>query len=352
MKTDGRRTNKRRYARRKRRRYSFTLCVFIMILFGVTWLWKNIDTILAQQYGAGSGSFSTSFVSSEETGAGEHVGDGAIPAWLTEKYPDSLRELYRNNPETEDFVKSYFSEKDKHHKMNLSGEVSRGTIPLFLQWDKRWGYEQYGNDMIALTGCGPTCLSMVICGLTGDSSQTPYAVAKQAESAGYYVEGSGSSWTLMSEGAGLFGLRSWEFAFDEQHIRQELRSGHPIICAMRAGDFTTTGHFIVLCFRAGLIFEGGGLDNGDLAGFAVSGAVAALDADSFNMVAHVVFYSLFFLGCVSSYHVLPGVSIMRNRAEKFSQILSRNFNHSLLRCVIIVRLILYFGKKFTYGVNQ
>lgn len=240
MKANRRRT-------RKRKNTVSTLFISIIILFGVTWLWKNIDTILAQQYNTGSGNFSTSVTSDEETGGGASARSRDIPAWLTEKYPDSLQELYRNNPETEDFVKSYFKEKNKHHKINLSSEVSKGTIPLFLQWDKRWGYEQYGNDMMALTGCGPTCLSMITCGLTGDSSQTPYAVAKQAESAGYYVEGSGSSWTLMSEGARLFGLTSWEFAFDEQHIRQELQNGHPIICAMRAGDFTTTGHFIVLC---------------------------------------------------------------------------------------------------------
>lgn len=247
MRADGRRMDRRRNARRKGRKYAFTLCVSIIILFGATWFWKNIDVILARQYGAGNGSFSTSIASDGEMGTGGADGKESVPAWLTEKYPARLRELYQKNPETEDFVRSYFKEKDKHHKMNLSGEVSRGTIPFFLQWDKRWGYEKYGDDMIALTGCGPTCLSMVICGLTGDSSQTPYAVAKQAESAGYYVGGSGSSWTLMSEGAGLFGLTAWEFAFDEQHIRQELRDGHPIICAMRAGDFTTTGHFIVLC---------------------------------------------------------------------------------------------------------
>ena len=29
-------------------------------------------------------------------------------------------------------------------------------------------------------------------------------------------------------------------------IFAELESGHPIICSMRPGDFTSTGHFIVL----------------------------------------------------------------------------------------------------------
>lgn len=28
--------------------------------------------------------------------------------------------------------------------------------------------------------------------------------------------------------------------------QNQLASGHPIICSMRPGDFTTTGHFIVL----------------------------------------------------------------------------------------------------------
>ena len=35
--------------------------------------------------------------------------------------------------------------------------------------------------------------------------------------------------------------------FDEIHIRQELLEERPIICVMRPGEFTTTGHFIVLC---------------------------------------------------------------------------------------------------------
>ena len=29
-------------------------------------------------------------------------------------------------------------------------------------------------------------------------------------------------------------------------MKQELKNGHPLICAMRAGDFTAGGHFIVI----------------------------------------------------------------------------------------------------------
>ena len=34
---------------------------------------------------------------------------------------------------------------------------------------------------MALNGCGPTALSMVICGLTGDGTATPYTVAQYAQ---------------------------------------------------------------------------------------------------------------------------------------------------------------------------
>lgn len=131
--------------------------------------------------------------------------------------------------------------------IDISNEVEKGKIPLFFQYDKRWGNKIYGDDTMKINGCGPTCLSMVVCGLSGMSKYDPFTVAELAESAGYFVDGSGSAWTLMSEGASMLGLTSQEVIFDETHIRQELESGRPIICIMGPGDFTTEGHFIVLC---------------------------------------------------------------------------------------------------------
>ena len=43
-----------------------------------------------------------------------------------------------------------------------------------------------------------------------------------------------------------FGIQGREISLDKDNIQTELESGHPIICAMRPGDFTTTGHFIVI----------------------------------------------------------------------------------------------------------
>ena len=126
------------------------------------------------------------------------------------------------------------------------GEVAAGEIPLLLQWDERWGYSVYGDNMIAVNGCGPTAVAMVVSGLLCDPSVTPYKVAKFAEEQGYYAGESGTSWTLMSEGVQSFGIWGEELGLSRSEVFSALESGCPIICSMRPGDFTTTGHFIVL----------------------------------------------------------------------------------------------------------
>lgn len=129
----------------------------------------------------------------------------------------------------------------------LSDEIVPGKMPMFFQYDSRWKNERYGDGTMEFNGCGPTCLSMVLCGLNGTAEFDPLTVARLADKWGYYVKGSGSLWTLMSEGAENLGLKVREVIFGESHIRQELLAERPIICTVGPGDFTTTGHFILLC---------------------------------------------------------------------------------------------------------
>ena len=159
-------------------------------------------------------------------------------------YPESLIGLLERNPETEDFVLNYPFREEKDYDLS---DTSRDSVPLFLQWDSRWGYEKYGSDMIAITGCGPTCLAMAGYYLTGDAeTYDPAAVALFSERNGYYASGYGSSWTLISEGAVKLGLDVTEIPLVEKRIKDNLEVGNPIICAMGRGDFTATGHYIVL----------------------------------------------------------------------------------------------------------
>lgn len=160
-------------------------------------------------------------------------------------YPDKLMEMLDKYPETIDFVLEYPNKKDIIPAGNV-GYVRPGEVPLLIQWDDRWGYEKYGDFIIATDGCGPTSLAMVVVGLTGDISVTPYTVACFAEENGYYEPGVGSKWTLMTDGAQHFGVVGTELALCESVVYSELEAGNPIICSVGAGDFTTNGHFIVL----------------------------------------------------------------------------------------------------------
>lgn len=164
-----------------------------------------------------------------------------------EQYPAELLQLLVRNPETLQFILDYPKNRNAaHSSADISSDLKKGKIPTFRQWDERWGYDRYGDGIIAVTGCGPTSLSMVAAGLTGNKSYTPLSIAKFADKNGYYVNGSGSSWKLMSEGAAKLGLSAAELPLNENRMKKELKSGHPIICSMHPGDFTTSGHFIVL----------------------------------------------------------------------------------------------------------
>lgn len=161
------------------------------------------------------------------------------------QYPESLLNLLSHNEETRSFVLDYPNHQDDPPADTI-GAVTQGEIPMLLQWDERWGYTTYGSDFLAVTGCGPTCLSMVATGLTGDNTITPYRVATFAEANGYYVDGVGSDWSLMRTGCQEFGLLSEQLPLSENSIQQALECGQPIICSMLPGDFTDSGHFIVL----------------------------------------------------------------------------------------------------------
>lgn len=163
-----------------------------------------------------------------------------------EGYPESLVQLYEKNEEARQFVLDYKKNGNNEQPIDISSDVTDGKIPLFLQWDERWGYRTYGDNFLAITGCGPTALSMVYVGLTGDTSMNPYAIAQMAQEDGFYVNGSGSAWSMMTELATKLGLSAQELSLSEDSITQELSQGHPIICIMGPGDFTTSGHFIVL----------------------------------------------------------------------------------------------------------
>ena len=155
-------------------------------------------------------------------------------------------EFLEAHPEAKEYVDNFDRYEGLVFETNVDSEVKKGKIPLFIQWDKRWGYAPYGKSYIGISGCGPTCLSMVVCGLKNDGSATPYDVSKYAEKAGYYIAGQGTSWGLMTAGAKHYGLTYSYGSASAAYILGNLSEKTPMICSMKPGDFTSQGHFIVL----------------------------------------------------------------------------------------------------------
>ncbi len=174
--------------------------------------------------------------------------DSVIAEIYREKdvYPEEMLRALTLNQEMKDFVRGY-PDAGAEVTGGFTEEELGAEAPLLLQWDARWGYYPYGGSNIGLAGCGPVCLSMAILGLTGNEEATPDALADYSMEKGHYVEGTGTAWTLMTEAPLAFDVSVKELGLDETVMKRHLDQGGMIICAMRPGDFTTTGHFIVIC---------------------------------------------------------------------------------------------------------
>lgn len=206
---------------------------------------KNEQTVIDNSQGA---------VSEEVTsGAPEAEGeveDAIVLARASAKEagaPEEILELLDKNPETADFVAHYGELKDVPPAETVGELPDDGSLPHLLQWDARWGYQSYGVSCIAASGCGPTCLSMVITGLTGDASVTPCVLAKYAEEMGYMIPEGGTYANFMWETLEKWGIESVDSLENEAFLRDEIAKGNPVVCNLDPGKhFTDVGHFIVI----------------------------------------------------------------------------------------------------------
>ncbi len=120
-----------------------------------------------------------------------------------------------------------------------------GEVPELYQRDPAWASERYAGYSFAEAGCGPTCLSMVYVALTGRADRTPADMGALSERLGCATP-DGTAWTFTTDGAAEAGLAAEELPANEASVRRAILSGSPVIASVGPGDFTTTGHFIVL----------------------------------------------------------------------------------------------------------
>ncbi|MBE6923985.1 MAG: hypothetical protein E7466_01930 [Ruminococcaceae bacterium] len=166
-------------------------------------------------------------------------------------YPQKLIELLARKPETEEYVCRYPLEYGKDHPIDISGHAADEGVPLFIQWDKQWGYLDYTGNVFGLAGCGPTCMSMIMYHFTRDAKYTPAYMLKFAESnSSYAVKGYGTQWAFFKQGGKELGLDVKELTSEqiksESKIANVLDSGRIIVMNVSPGVFTTVGHYLLV----------------------------------------------------------------------------------------------------------
>lgn len=175
----------------------------------------------------------------------EHLEQVRIQATV-QGYPKGVIELLDKNPATVDYVEAYGEKQGQIYAEDIGDDYVEGQIPLLIQWDERWGYAPYGTSVVAVSGCGPTCMAMVAAGLNHDPTITPAKVAAYGTENSYVDEENNTYWAFMQEAGADFGLSCYSGFLTEQQLAAELSAGHPVICSMGPGYFTQNGHFIVM----------------------------------------------------------------------------------------------------------
>ena len=178
--------------------------------------------------------------------------EGIFQAFLKEHnltkddYTETMIENYALYPECREFILNYPLEKDKEHTPDISWADRSKGVPLFLQFDERWGYTPYGFTVGGISGCAPTCLSMVAYYLTGNTESTPAYMMEFSTKDGHVGQNGGTQWTLFSRGAKNLGFKVEELPLSESTLVNRLQKGIPVVLSVGPGDFTQNGHYIVL----------------------------------------------------------------------------------------------------------
>ena len=129
----------------------------------------------------------------------------------------------------------------------------------YLQTDSRWAGVPYAaageSATIGGSGCGPTAMAMVLA-TWADPAVTPKSECAWALKNGYKCKGHGTYYAYFPPAANRFGLvcRQLNYASIEGNgnssyharVRQALQAGDLVIACMGPGNWTRSGHFVLL----------------------------------------------------------------------------------------------------------
>ncbi|MDE7243099.1 MAG: C39 family peptidase [Oscillospiraceae bacterium] len=145
-------------------------------------------------------------------------------------------------------------------KIAATGGTKMNKKPVsYLQTDARWKNKPYRvkgeNSTIGDSGCGPTAAAMLLSTLTGKTI-TPEDTCKWSVDHGYKALGNGTYYAYFAPQFAAYGIKCWQLnwvnayhnpkatSFDE--VVKYLKQGYYAIALMKAGTWTSGGHFVVL----------------------------------------------------------------------------------------------------------
>jgi hypothetical protein len=150
----------------------------------------------------------------------------------------------------------YISDIDVALKAEASTIPDNGsTMPIVYlpqSGGQPWSGVAFGGGTIATSGCSVSSLAMVISYLKGGVDSTGWvypddvvsSIAKKYGNYNKFYVGSGQSWDIFPAVSSIYGINCSQIS--SASIIQALSSGKPVIMSCKPGEFTSTGHFIVL----------------------------------------------------------------------------------------------------------
>lgn len=155
-----------------------------------------------------------------------------------------LLELALSQPSAIDFVAAY-PEAEKVGQP-YGEEATKGTVPELYCWDARWGNVDFAGAPLALTGSGPTALSMAYIALTGNTDRTAADFAALVEDERLVTGESLMSGTFLTDHLDDLGLACSSYTSNTDNLLQILDTGTYLMVEAPADTLTDEAHWILV----------------------------------------------------------------------------------------------------------
>lgn len=235
----------RRIYKRRRKIKIRRLFLLLIVVMGIVFIKSKItltrsnNTYLSENVEVYQGDENLDEFKNEIKEMADYDSDYREIAESLDRLPPLMIKTAAMRPEAKGFILGFLKNNPNLAPNSSEFHIDNGLVFL-AQWDKDWAYYPYAGGCMGTHGCGPTSISMILYGL--GIKQSPVDVADFAERNGHIDNGM-TRWSIIDGIADEYGLymRGDYTSLDQLPKNQGLT-----LLSMKPGDFTLTGHFVVL----------------------------------------------------------------------------------------------------------